>query len=240
MSTPLILDAVKWPRFVSESWLERLRQPPEPAPPPEVSGDIVKPAASVPDPSEASESESSRSKSDDAKTPAPRTKSAPPSAEEDTHETSAPRAEDDETQEAEHDVEQAKPPTDLTYKVDRRALSQLIKTPADLGQHGHFVPHVVDGQRRGFRFTDVAPGGLFDHLGLEKGDVVLDVNGRALTTQTKLIEDARELRRERVYVVRIKRGDAVRIHRYDAGPPLERKKAPQEKPEQASGNGPTQ
>lgn len=111
-------------------------------------------------------------------------------------------------------------PVDVSYRVDRRALARIIRTPADLAAHGQFAPHLVDGARRGFKFGRVTPGGLFDRLGLEAGDIVLNVNGRPLTTQAKLLEDAQQLRQAHVFVVRLQRGDSLRTHRYHAGPPL--------------------
>ncbi len=209
---PEVLASVEWPRFISKTWVERVLADQQSASEPmldlqsEIAEPVSKPVAT---PSERKEPSSA--------TPQP-----------------APKAEADEAGEPASDTpRQPEPrrarekppddrPTDVTYKVDRRSVANIIKSPTDLGKHGRFVPNTVDGQRRGFKFVDVAKGGLFDQLGVRRGDVVLEVNGRALTTQTKLLEDLEALKSAHLYVVRIQRGEATRIHRYDAGPPLKR------------------
>jgi hypothetical protein len=217
---PVLLASVEWPEIVSKQWVDRLAHPPQPqwAPPPELEEAAVQPV-SPPTPEQTPSGPTPDSPPDD--TAEPTSQPEPHRAERDEAE---PRQKPAPPKPSPDDAPDA--PRDVTYKVDRRAISKIIRSPADLARHGRFVPNVVDGQRRGFKFVDVAAGGLFDRLGVRRGDVVLEVNGRALTTQTKLIEDLKALRSAHVYVVRIQRDDTTRIHRYDAGPPLKRKTGP--------------
>jgi hypothetical protein len=216
LTLPLALESVEWPQFVSKQWVERLQKQPQPpsAPTPTIDESMIEPV----EPSETGEAPAVDGE--------PRADVQPERTDEPdpqpTDEASPPPP-DDESEPAPPSEPGQKRPIDVTYKVDRRAISKLIRSPSDLGNHGRFVPNTVDGQRRGFKFADVAAGGLFDRLGVREGDVVLEVNGRALTTQSKLIEDIQKLRSAHVYVVRIQRDDTTRIHRYDAGPPLKRR-----------------
>ncbi|MGM0558504.1 MAG: hypothetical protein ACQEVA_19115 [Myxococcota bacterium] len=209
---PTLLSSFEWPQFISKQWIDRFAHPPQSPdePPPSVEGVVVQPIASP-------------TLEDDASAPTP--EAIPEATEKPPKRANQNDPPPKEQREApKRDLRPAaEEPRDVTYKVDRRAISNIIRTPGDLGRHGRFVPNIVDGQRRGFKFVDVAERGLFDSLGVREGDVIMEVNGRALTTQNKLLEDLKALKSAHVYVVHIQRDDATRIHRYDAGPPLKRK-----------------
>jgi len=47
-------------------------------------------------------------------------------------------------------------------------------------QETRFVPHVVDGKTQGIKLTALPKSGLLREIGLEKNDVVKEVNGRSM------------------------------------------------------------
>ncbi len=73
------------------------------------------------------------------------------------------------------------------FVVNRAQLKRQFRTPADLAGHGRIVPYTVNGHRRGLRFVDVAPAGIFARLGIQSGDVLVSVNGARIASQQDVL-----------------------------------------------------
>jgi hypothetical protein len=100
------------------------------------------------------------------------------------------------------------------FSVDRAALKRRFKEPSDLWGHGRYLPNVQDGVRRGLRFVDVAPGGIFARLGIKTGDVVLSVNGAPLNTQQDVLANFQKMRKMHTLNFLLERDGRPVRHRY--------------------------
>jgi hypothetical protein len=100
------------------------------------------------------------------------------------------------------------------FSVDDKKLGEQVDDLEQLGAHGRVLPHIEDGQRRGMRFVEVAPGGVFAQLGIRRGDVILSVNGEDLTTQQDALDNFEKMRQMRTFDVALVRDGERRHHRY--------------------------
>lgn len=100
------------------------------------------------------------------------------------------------------------------FSVNDKKLGEQVGDLEELGAHGRVLPHIRDGERRGMRFVEVAPGGVFGQLGIRRGDVILSVNGEELTTQQDALANFEDMRQERTFDVILVRDGQRRHHRY--------------------------
>jgi serine/threonine protein kinase len=68
------------------------------------------------------------------------------------------------------------------YEIDRASLVVLLGNVPLLSRSARLVPEIRGGKAVGFRLYGIKPGGLFDRLGLQKGDLVLSANRIELTS----------------------------------------------------------
>lgn len=63
-----------------------------------------------------------------------------------------------------------------TYVVDQGKLQQVIANPGQMMTDARLRPNVVSGKEEGFMLSEVKPGGIYQSLGLQNGDVLLRIN----------------------------------------------------------------
>jgi type II secretion system protein C len=63
-----------------------------------------------------------------------------------------------------------------TYQIDQRKVQQAIDKPTQIMTDARFVPNFVGGRQQGFILREVKPGGIYQSLGLQSGDVLLRIN----------------------------------------------------------------
>jgi general secretion pathway protein C len=67
------------------------------------------------------------------------------------------------------------------YEVSRAEVQQSIENPTQFFTQMRAMPHFVDGKTDGFAISQVAPGSVFDQLGLQNGDLLTSINGQPVT-----------------------------------------------------------
>lgn len=82
------------------------------------------------------------------------------------------------------------PPMDNTkiVEVEREKLFASLGHSEDGLTQINIDPIVVYGQSIGIRISPIAPGGIFEELGLETGDIITAVNGRKITNSEQAIQ----------------------------------------------------
>ncbi|MBF0560074.1 MAG: PDZ domain-containing protein [Nitrospirae bacterium] len=65
---------------------------------------------------------------------------------------------------------------DTSYLIDRARVQQAIDKPEQIMTDARFLPNVLDGKQQGFVLREVKPGGIYNNLGLQSGDVLLRIN----------------------------------------------------------------
>jgi type II secretion system protein C len=81
------------------------------------------------------------------------------------------------------------PPTDNTkiVEVESEKLAASLGDVNDAARQVNINPIVVYGEPIGIRISPIAPGGVFEELGLETGDIITAVNGREISKQEEAI-----------------------------------------------------
>jgi len=77
------------------------------------------------------------------------------------------------------------------------------------------VPYMVNGQMEGFRVNYVKKGSDFSKLGIQKGDIIISVNGEPLNNLKVPIEFFRNLNTMRAATFTIKRGNEIKELEYE-------------------------
>jgi general secretion pathway protein C len=67
------------------------------------------------------------------------------------------------------------------YEASRAEVQQSIENPTQFFTQMRAMPHFVDGKTDGFAISQVAPGSVFDQLGLQNGDLLTSINGQLIT-----------------------------------------------------------
>lgn len=66
---------------------------------------------------------------------------------------------------------------DGTYLIDQRMVQRAIENPNEIMTDARLLPNIIDGSRQeGFVLREVRPGGIYQSLGLQNGDVILRIN----------------------------------------------------------------
>ncbi|MFZ3136335.1 MAG: type II secretion system protein GspC [Thermodesulfovibrionales bacterium] len=63
-----------------------------------------------------------------------------------------------------------------TYVVDQNRIQQALEKPNQIMTDARLLPNVADGKQQGFMLSEVKPGGIYQSLGLQNGDVLLRIN----------------------------------------------------------------
>ncbi|MBI4691783.1 MAG: hypothetical protein HY754_16200, partial [Nitrospirae bacterium] len=65
---------------------------------------------------------------------------------------------------------------ETSYMVDGQRVQQAIANPNQIMTDARLLPNVVEGKQDGFMLKEVRPGGIYQSLGLQNGDVLLRIN----------------------------------------------------------------
>ncbi|MEW6214363.1 MAG: type II secretion system protein N [Nitrospirota bacterium] len=63
-----------------------------------------------------------------------------------------------------------------TYTIDQRRVQHAIENPNQIMTDARLLPNIVEGRQEGFVLREVKPGGIYQSLGLQNGDVLLRIN----------------------------------------------------------------
>jgi general secretion pathway protein C len=67
------------------------------------------------------------------------------------------------------------------FVVSRAEVQQTMENPSQFFTQMRALPHTVDGKTDGFAISQVAPGSVFDQLGLQNGDLLTSIDGQPVT-----------------------------------------------------------
>jgi general secretion pathway protein C len=67
------------------------------------------------------------------------------------------------------------------YAVSRAEVQQTMENPAEFFSQMRAMPHFVNGKADGFSITEVAPGSVFEQIGLQNGDMLTSIQGQPVT-----------------------------------------------------------
>jgi type II secretory pathway component PulC len=67
------------------------------------------------------------------------------------------------------------------FEVSRAEVQQTMENPAQFFTQMRALPHTVNGKTDGFSISQVAPGSVFEQLGLQNGDLLTSIDGQPVT-----------------------------------------------------------
>ncbi|MBU1429567.1 PDZ domain-containing protein [Myxococcota bacterium] len=94
---------------------------------------------------------------------------------------------------------------DGRVQVDKGMLDEQLEKLDVLAQQARVTPFYKNGKQQGFKVARVKRGSLYEHLGLQRGDVLLGVNGQDLTSPNKALSLLDQLGTARDVTVNIER-----------------------------------
>lgn len=74
------------------------------------------------------------------------------------------------------------------YVVSKRAIDESIQNPQNILTDARLLPNIVDGAQNGFRVSEIKSGGLYEHLGIQNGDILLAVNDFKLASPESALQ----------------------------------------------------
>jgi general secretion pathway protein C len=80
------------------------------------------------------------------------------------------------------------------YLLDRRKVSQSLENPEKILTDARLLPNFLNGRQEGFKISEVINGGLYHSLGLRNGDILLRINGLAISNPEVAIQAMSALR----------------------------------------------
>ena len=81
-----------------------------------------------------------------------------------------------------------------SYVIDQQRVQQALEKPDQLMTEARFVPNIVEGKQQGFVLREVKPGGIYQSLGLQNGDVLLRINEYAISSPDTALQAITALR----------------------------------------------
>jgi general secretion pathway protein C len=96
------------------------------------------------------------------------------------------------------------------YMVDQARLQQAIANPGQMMTDARLRPNMMNGKEEGFVLSEVKPGGIYQSLGLQDGDVLLRINEYEISNPERALQAFTALKGlDRVQVDLIRSGSRV-------------------------------
>ncbi len=97
-----------------------------------------------------------------------------------------------------------------TYMVDQTRLQQAISNPGQMMTDARLKPNIANGKDEGFVLSEVKPGGIYQSLGLQDGDVLLRINEYDISNPERALQAFTALKgMDRVQVDMIRGGSKM-------------------------------
>ncbi|MDH7499406.1 MAG: type II secretion system protein GspC [candidate division NC10 bacterium] len=74
------------------------------------------------------------------------------------------------------------PAGSASYVLNQQVLQRAIENPNQIMTQARLLPYVMQGKVQGFVLSEVRPGGIYESLGLQNGDVLLRINEYDIST----------------------------------------------------------
>ncbi len=88
------------------------------------------------------------------------------------------------------------------FSVSRSDVQSVANNPAALFSQARILPKYEDGQMTGVQLNAIKPGSLFEEIGIQNGDVIVELNGIKIENQQDSAAVLRELTQAQEFNVR--------------------------------------
>ena len=94
------------------------------------------------------------------------------------------------------------------FEANRADVQQTMENPLQFFSQMRALPHFVNGKTDGFSISQVAPGSVFDQLGLQNGDLVTSIDGKPVTNPMRAMGLMQAMKTQSALDLTINRGGA--------------------------------
>jgi len=94
----------------------------------------------------------------------------------------------------------------IDMRVPSAEVGKAFENFAEITKQARVVPYTVNGATTGFQIQRIAPGSVFQRIGLQDNDIIKGVNGASVTTADQALRLFTLFRNEREVVLDIQRG----------------------------------
>ncbi|WP_432822205.1 type II secretion system protein GspC [Trichloromonas sp.] len=101
------------------------------------------------------------------------------------------------------------------WLIDTRVVDEARANLGEVLKSARMEPRLVNGATDGFAIVMVRPGSLLARMGLQKGDVVLQVNGMPLNSPEKALQVFQQLREARSLSISLERQGQPTLFEYE-------------------------
>lgn len=101
------------------------------------------------------------------------------------------------------------------FVIDEGELDKALENLPLLLQQARAVPYFKNGQAVGLRLFAIRPDSLYTKIGLRNGDIMLNINGKALGDLTEAIKLFETLKTERSFTLVLERNRETREFKYE-------------------------
>jgi general secretion pathway protein C len=75
-----------------------------------------------------------------------------------------------------------------SFVLDQQQIQQALSKPDQLMTDARFIPNIVQGKQQGFTVREIKPGGIYQRLGLQNGDVLLRINDFTMSSPDSALQ----------------------------------------------------
>jgi len=97
----------------------------------------------------------------------------------------------------------------IETRIPSAEVSKAFENFAEITKQAQVVPYTADGNTIGFQIRKIAPGSVFNRIGLQDSDIITGVNGASVTTADQALRLFTMFRNEREIVMDIQRGGEI-------------------------------
>ncbi|MGB8413695.1 MAG: type II secretion system protein GspC [Candidatus Binatus sp.] len=94
------------------------------------------------------------------------------------------------------------------FEASRTEVQQTMENPVQFFSQMRAMPHFVNGKTDGFSISQVAPGSVFDQLGLQNGDLVTSIDGKPVTNPMQAMALMQAMKTQTALDLTVNRGGA--------------------------------
>ena len=105
--------------------------------------------------------------------------------------------------------------SDGKYMVDQREMLASTENMSQILTQARALPYMEQGKTVGFRISEIAPGSIYEKIGLQNGDVIQKVNSQEVDDPAKFFQLYQGLRTERFIAIDLLRGGARQTLNYE-------------------------
>ncbi|MGH7863578.1 MAG: PDZ domain-containing protein, partial [Candidatus Binataceae bacterium] len=101
------------------------------------------------------------------------------------------------------------------FSISRNFINESFLNLGDLSDQLRATPNVVSGKVNGFALSEIESGSVFEAMGLKDGDIIMQVDGRALNDSAKALAMIPLLRSRQSVNIEVTRGGKPVTLKYD-------------------------